>query len=136
MVCGKPIASTATSTPCPSVSWANPLNEVIRRRVDHVVCAETLGLVELSVGDVRGDDPSGADQPGTLNGVEAHTAAADDQHGVGRSNSSGVHHSADSGGDGAAHQRRLLERRVGPNRACTRLGRHRVGPKVPSPAKL
>ncbi|CDZ87968.1 hypothetical protein RHRU231_360088 [Rhodococcus ruber] len=73
---------------------------------------EDLRLVALELDRVDRDDVLGALVPGALDGVHAHTAGADDDHGVTELDVGRVDGRSPAGGHAAADERGLVERDV------------------------
>ena len=87
-------------------------------------CAKRLCLSQFRVQAVDRNDWIGANYYGTLNGVEAHAASADDDDALPRANVSGVDDCPKPGYDTTAQQGSPIQRHVWQDRDNLRLVDH------------
>ena len=92
---------------------------VVILRVNEISCAQFTGYIELGRVDVDGNDAAGLGHLRTDDRRQTDAAEAEHRHGGALFHLGGVEHGADAGGDAAAEQADLLQRRF--------LGDHRQG---------
>ncbi|MCY1293367.1 hypothetical protein D9M70_426260 [compost metagenome] len=96
--------------------------------IDHVGGAELARQFQLGRHAVDGDDAAGAGNRGTVDRSQADAAAADHGHGLARLHFGGMDDRAHARGDGAADQRRAVQRHVAADRhQCVLVDQHLLG---------
>src|SRR5439155_3875052 len=105
---------------------AHGLHHVLATRVNGVSRAKLLGVPQLVLHQVYGDDCARASEGAPLDHVQAYAATADHHRAAARLDLGSVDCRADAGHDAATHQARLVERHVVRNRDARYLGHHCV----------